>query len=191
MSNISVDNLVQIVDVQGNATYGKYLNQKGKVTDNSGDPNKGPFTVLLESGESVTIPKLYLLESSMETYDSKMFDLISSYTRSLSGDVYYLLKSKSVNNLYIQIQNPKNLTSRGPYFVGVTKNDVGNPNNNTDIEFDLSNTTFSFEDAEKNNRFDKAMIVIIGQSNTDSRNTYRYICTRIGGPWKRQQILRV
>jgi hypothetical protein len=46
------------------------------------------------------------------------------------------------------------------------------------------------EDHEKNRRLEKGTIVIIGQTNTPDRDTYRYICTRIGGPWKRQRVIR-
>jgi hypothetical protein len=185
MDNFNIGNYVK-VDKTGDANNGQY----GQIVDNSGNPLRGPFMVHIDNGEVFNYERTDLLIAGIESYDTAVFDLLSTYDRSISGYIYLLLKSKVGGNLYIQLFNYETYDVEGPYLVGPTVNDLSNPNNGTDEEYDLSNTTFSMEDHEKNRRLEKGTIVIIGQTNTPDRDTYRYICTRIGGPWKRQRVIR-
>lgn len=185
-NNIFVGNRVRIIK------EGELKNQEGIVLsiDNEGSGNESYS--IQTSANIVTVNAIDTIPITTESFNKELYDIISTYNRSISGDVCYLLQSKTSGNLYVQLINLSTYETKGPYFVGAGRNNPSAPNEEDEDEetYDLNNTTFRFEDRERNPNLERGMLMIIGQSNNEDKDTYRYVCHRIGGPWQRERIIR-
>jgi hypothetical protein len=110
----------------------------------------------------------------METYDDKLFDLLSTLDYSKRGVTYLLLKSKSSPSLFVQLNKSIGyniIDDIGLYYVGPVRPDI----------------IYTLEEYEgRSGR--AAGVVIMGASSKKDLSTHAYISYNGGVTWQSKEI---